>query len=52
VLFHLSPAIGRRVSERANVAFYWEHLSHGQMICDDEKNEGLDNFGIRVGFEF
>ena len=50
-LFHLSPAIGRQVTERINVALYWEHLSHGQIFCSG-KNEGLDNYGVRVGFDF
>ena len=50
-LFHLAPAIGRKVSENMSVAFYWEHLSHGQVLCSG-KNEGLDNFGVRVGYQF
>ena len=50
-LFHLSPAVGKRFNERTSVAFYWEHLSHGQIFCDG-KNEGLDNFGVRVGWQF
>ena len=50
-LFHLSPAVGKRFGERTSVAFYWEHLSHGQIFCSG-KNEGLDNFGVRVGWQF
>lgn len=50
-LFHLAPAVGRRLGERSSLAFYWEHLSHGQIFCDG-KNEGLDNFGLKYGYRF
>lgn len=49
-LFHLSPAIGRKVSDRMSVMFYWEHLSHGQVFCSG-KNEGLDSYGLRFGID-
>jgi lipid A 3-O-deacylase len=47
-LFHLSPAIGRRLDERWIVAAYYEHMSHGQILCSGV-NPGLDNFGVRLG---
>ncbi|MEM9232721.1 MAG: acyloxyacyl hydrolase [Pseudomonadota bacterium] len=50
-LFHLSPSLRRNVTDNLSVAFYWEHLSHGQIICSG-KNEGLDNYGLRLGYRF
>lgn len=52
VLFHLAPAVGRSFGENWNIQLFWEHLSHGQILCDNGKNEGLDNYGIRVGYDF
>lgn len=34
-----------------NVAAYYEHLSHGQVLGSG-RNQGLDEFGIRIGYEF
>lgn len=51
-LFHLAPALGRQMGENWRLAVYWEHLSHGKIICDNGKNEGLDNIGVRVARQF
>ena len=34
-----------------NVQGYYEHLSHGQ-ILGHGRNQGLDEFGLRIGYEF
>lgn len=52
VLFHLSPAIGRQITQNVTLSVYWEHLSHGQILCEDDKNEGLDNLGVRAAVRF
>ncbi|MGV6819640.1 MAG: acyloxyacyl hydrolase [Parvularcula sp.] len=51
-LFQTQPAIGRHLNDRWSTAVYWEHLSHGQILCDSGKNEGVDNIGVRLSRRF
>ena len=48
-LFRLSADLGYRVTDRLNASVYWAHLSNAG-LCDD--NEGLDNLGVRIGWDF
>lgn len=50
-LWQSSVAISRRVGESWSAEFYYEHLSHGQ-ILGTGRNQGLDNFGLRLGYRF
>ena len=50
-LFRLSLAATHQVSEHVDVQGYYEHLSHGQ-ILGHGRNQGLDEFGLRVGYHF
>ena len=49
-LFRETLESGWLLAERHAVTLMWSHYSHGG-LCDD-KNEGLDNVGIRYGFRF
>ena len=49
VLVRLSADIGYRVSERVSASVNWNHISNAD-LCDE--NEGLDNVGMRVGYQF
>lgn len=51
-LFVSSPAIGRRINQDWAASVYWEHLSHGKILCSGGKNEGLDNLGVRISRRF
>jgi len=51
-LFHLSPAVGRRIGNRAHLSLYYIHSSHGGILCGSDVNDGIDNIGARVGFSF
>ena len=35
----------------AAMQFYWEHMSHGQ-ILDSGRNQGLDYVGLRFSYRF
>lgn len=50
--FHFVSGIGREVSDKWDVQFYFEHLSHGQIFGETEKNEGVENIGIKFGRRF
>ncbi len=48
-LFHLSVGFGYRVTEDVSVSFYGDHISNAN-LCDN--NEGLDQWGVRLGYAF
>lgn len=50
VLFRESASIGVDITEQANVMLTLEHASHAG-LCGPQ-NQGLTNFGARVGFKF
>jgi lipid A 3-O-deacylase len=50
VLFHVPLEIGVTVAERLRISAYFEHVSNGWLGTD--VNEGLDNVGMRVGYQF
>jgi len=50
-LFRTAIALDRRIGERWGVQLIFEHMSHGQVIGDG-RNQGLDNAGIRLFWEF
>ena len=49
-LFRETLEAGWRFANRHAATVMWSHYSHGG-LCDD-KNEGLDNVGIRYGYRF
>jgi len=48
-LLRESVGVGYRVTERVNLMLYVDHISNAN-LCDS--NEGLDNFGGRIGWRF
>jgi len=51
VLFRNQVALGYRFSDELSADVYYEHQSHGY-ILDDDNNDGLDSFGLRVSRKF
>jgi hypothetical protein len=49
VLFYLGIGVGYSITDAVNVELYADHISNAN-ICDS--NEGLENAGIRLGYEF
>jgi lipid A 3-O-deacylase len=61
VLFHSGASVGYRFSERWSVMGTFEHLSNGKTLfgvnCGTNQapvgsNQGLNNYGVRVGYSF
>ncbi len=51
-LFEESVSFGRILEGGYRISGYYEHLSHGKILCQNGKNEGLDNLGVRFGWSF
>lgn len=49
VLFRLSAEAGVNLTERTSVSVYWDHESNAFLA---DRNPGLDNVGVRVGYKF
>lgn len=49
VLFHVPAEIGWQFTEKNRVSLYFEHVSNGFLA---DKNEGLDNIGLRLSHRF
>lgn len=49
LLFHSGLEVGWRLHGHQGVSFVWEHLSNGSLATP---NQGLDRFGIRLGYRF
>ncbi|MCI5047696.1 MAG: acyloxyacyl hydrolase [Aquisalinus sp.] len=50
--FHFVAGVGKAVSDKWDIQAYFEHLSHGQILGDTEKNEGVENVGLKFGRRF
>lgn len=51
-LFRLSLGIGARLAPRWRAQAFYEHLSNGRVFGDTDRNQGLDNIGLRLGYRF
>lgn len=51
VLFRTQFAIGYDIDEQMKMLFYYDHLSHGNILSQGS-NEGLEAFGVRIGHRF
>ena len=49
VLFHIPAEIGWQFTEKNRVSLYFEHVSNG---FTSDRNEGLDNIGVRLSHRF
>jgi hypothetical protein len=54
LLFHAGASLGYRFDPRWSIMATYEHLSNGhQAIGNDcSRNQGLNNYGLRVGYSF
>ena len=50
-LFRTSLALTRDFGEKWSGQLMYEHFSHGQ-ILGEGRNQGMDNFGVRIGYKF
>jgi len=50
-LFRTSLALNRDFGDRWGAQLTYEHLSHGQ-ILGSGRNQGIDNFGVRVRYRY
>jgi lipid A 3-O-deacylase len=48
-LFRLSADVGFQLTDDVSASAYWAHLSNAGLCTD---NEGLDNLGVRIGWQF
>lgn len=49
-LFRLGGEIGWRWDDTHGVSLIWDHMSNGSILSS--KNQGIDNIGIRYGYNF
>lgn len=52
MLFRAEFGVGVRLSRRWRMQAFYEHLSNGGLFGDTDRNQGLDNVGMRVGYRF
>ena len=52
VLFRHQIALGYEINEQWNADIFLDHLSHGQILTNNPRNDGLENVGIRIGRKF
>lgn len=50
-LFRVTLGVTHQINDHWSAQGYYEHLSHGQ-ILGHGRNQGLDEFGLRVGYHF
>ena len=50
LLFAPELGLGVEINERASIEASWVHLSHAQLLSD--QNPGIDNFGLRLNLAF
>jgi lipid A 3-O-deacylase len=54
VLFREAVEVGYRFGAQENhaISAMVSHLSHGQMLCSESRNAGMDHYGVRYGYKF
>jgi lipid A 3-O-deacylase len=53
-LFHVGGSVGYQITERWSAIFTFDHLSNGRRVfgTDCDRNVGVNNYGLRLGFSF
>ena len=51
VLFREGAGIGYRAGRRT-LSLYVSHASHGDILCNSTRNDGMTSIGVRYGVEF
>lgn len=54
ILFREAIEIGYRFGARQehSLSVIASHLSHGEILSDDTRNQGMDHYGVRYGYHF
>lgn len=52
MLFRGALGAGVRITPRWNAQVFYEHLSNAQIFGEGDRNQGLDNVGVRLGYRF
>jgi lipid A 3-O-deacylase len=52
--FHVGASVGYEFSDRWSLVFTYDHLSNGRVVfgTNCERNVGLNNYGLRLGYRF
>ncbi len=50
--FHFVAGLGKVTAANWDAQIYFEHLSHGQILSSDDKNEGVENIGVKFSRRF
>ena len=53
-LFHVGGSVGYTVTSNLHVMFTIDHVSNGNEVfgTDCDRNQGLNNYGLRLGYSF
>ena len=52
VLFRTALELGAEIADHYTLSVLVSHLSHGEVICPNSRNRGMDHLGVRLGYEF
>ncbi len=52
VLFREALELGVEMDEHYTLSVMVSHVSHGEILCPDGHNRGMDHLGVRLGYEF
>ncbi len=54
LLFREAIEIGYRfgTKQEHGVSIIASHMSHGEILCDDSRNQGMDHYGVRYAYHF
>jgi lipid A 3-O-deacylase len=53
-LFHVGGSIGYEITPQLSAIFTFDHLSNGRTVfgTDCDRNVGVNNYGVRLGYRF
>ena len=53
-LFHVGGSLGYSLTAKWHAMFTFDHVSNGNLIfgTDCARNQGLNNYGVRIGYSF
>ncbi len=52
VLFREALELGVEIADHYTLSVMVSHLSHGEILCSDTRNRGMDHLGVRLGYAF
>ncbi len=51
-LFRVGVGVGVKLDKHWRAQVFYEHLSNGDILGSSNRNQGLDNVGVRLGYRF